>query len=149
MHYTNYRVNPAISPTQIEEIEKLRNRDPALYDVVGIGLPGVPSGGVYAHLLKHSSRLLQPSNTYSLGVDWGFKHDPLTIILIGTQSTSNPNYSYQTVNVLEEKQITNYSAYSHQQLSIILVKWINSLSYLYPLLKQQQVIVYCDKSNLT
>jgi len=83
-------------------------------------------------------------------VDWGFKHDPLTIILIGTQSNSNPEYSWQNVNVLEEKQITNYSAYSHQQLSIIIVKWINSLRYLYPKLKEGgQVIVYCDKYNLT
>ena len=69
VHYTNYRVNPVISSDNVREIEKLRTTDPALYDVVGIGLPGVPEGGVYAHLLKHCSRLLQPTNTYSLGLD--------------------------------------------------------------------------------
>ena len=149
MHYTNYRVNPAITEAQKENIENLREKDPALYDVVGIGLPGVTSGGVYAHLLKHSSRLLQPTNTYSLGLDWGFKHDPLTIILIGTQSTHSLDTSYLNMNVLEEKQITNYSVYFHQQLSIQIVKWIRSLSYLYPKLKEEDSIVYCDKSNLT
>lgn len=84
-HYTNYRVNPGISQAHINNIEILREKDPATYDVVGIGLPGVPYGGVYAHLLKHSSKLLQPTNTYSLGLDWGFKHDPLAVILIRTQ----------------------------------------------------------------
>jgi len=63
MHYINYRVNPSLSSQDIENIENLRTKDPALYNVVGIGLPGVPSGGVYAHLLKHCSRLLQPTNT--------------------------------------------------------------------------------------
>jgi hypothetical protein len=99
-------------------LNPIEKETPALYDVVGIGLPGVPNGGLYSPLLKHSSRLLQPTNTYSLGLDWGFKHEPLTIILIGTQETNNYEDSYQSINVLEEKQITNYSVYSHQQLSI-------------------------------
>ena len=146
MHYTNYRVNPAISPQKVEETESLRDKDPAFYDVVGIGLPGVPKGGVYAHLLKHSSRLIQPVNTFSLGLDWGFKHDPLTVILIGTQS--NTNFSYQNVNVLEELQLTNYSRYSHKDLAYLVVKWIRSLGKLYSTLREG-ITCYCDKSNLT
>ena len=73
----------------MEEIENLRDRDPAKYDVAGIGLPGVPEGGVYSHLLKHVSRLVQPVNTFTLGLDWGFKHDPLTVILLGSQVTQD------------------------------------------------------------
>lgn len=143
MHYTNYRVNPGATPEDIANIEGLRQRDPALYDVVGIGLPGVPKGGVYSHLLKHVSRLIQPGNVYTAGLDWGFKHDPLTVILLQTQET------WETVNVIEEFQLTNYSRYSNEALAHIVVRWLKSLGQIYPKLVEDELIVFCDKSNIT
>lgn len=50
-------------------IEELKIKDPIKYDVVGIGLLGVPEGGAYAHLLKYVSRLIQPGNNYTAGLD--------------------------------------------------------------------------------
>lgn len=150
VHYTNYRVNPVISKDNVEAIEYLRDRDPAKYDVTGIGLPGVPEGGVYSHLLKHVSRLTQPVKTFSLGLDWGFKHYPLTVILLGSQATSDNRTSYQDVNALEELQITNYSRFSHQDLAYQIVRWIRAQGIIYPtLFMREPVVVYCDKSNLT
>jgi hypothetical protein len=60
-------------------------------------MPGVPSGGVYANLLKHVSRLIQPGDTYSCGIDFGFKHDPMAIILIRSQQRV-----WNTIDVLAE-----------------------------------------------
>jgi|SRR5947199_5828935 len=69
VHMTNYRVNPALPPASIAKIEYFKDRDPSFYDIVGIGLPGVPKGGVYAHLLRFISRLTQEGNIYTAGLD--------------------------------------------------------------------------------
>jgi hypothetical protein len=50
VHFSNYRVNPAIKEEEVKAIEELRVKDPNIYDVVGIGLPGTTQGGAYAHL---------------------------------------------------------------------------------------------------
>lgn len=92
-------------------IEELKIKDPIKYDVVGIGLLGVPEGGAYAHLLKYVSRLIQPGNNYTAGLDWGFKKDPLTVILLQT------NKNYEWVNALEELQIVNESRWSNLDLT--------------------------------
>lgn len=142
VHYTNYRANPGITKERIQKLEEIRIKDPLLYDVVGIGLPGVEKGGVYAHLIKHVSRLIQPGNIFTAGLDWGFKKDPLTVILLKTDS----NYIY--VNAIEELQILNESRWSNEDLAYKVCKWLKSLSYLYPVLRDG-LIVYCDKTNLT
>src|SRR5581483_8198846 len=142
VHFSNYRVNPGAKEEEIKKIEELKVKDPLKYDVVGIGLPGIEEGGVYAHLIKHVSRYLQPGNIFTAGLDWGFKKDPLTTILVRTDST------YKSVNVLEEFQINNESRWSNQDLAYKVCRWLNSLSYLFPALKEG-LVVYCDKSNLT
>jgi len=138
---TNYRVNPALPPASIAKIEYFKDRDPSFYDIVGIGLPGVPKGGVYAHLLRFISRLTQEGNIYTAGLDWGFKHDPLTTILISSQN------SYQSVDVIGELQIVNQSRYSNQMLANIVVRWLISQATLYPKLRGG-LLVYCDRTNL-
>jgi hypothetical protein len=58
MHYTNYRVNPAISPQKVEETESLRDKDPAFYDVVGIGSgEGVPTSLLSPSLIPYPRTL--------------------------------------------------------------------------------------------
>jgi phage terminase large subunit len=69
VHLTNYRVNPGITQEKIDDIESMKLNDPLRYDVVGLGLPGIPQGGVYAHLIKHVSRLMQIGNVYTAGLD--------------------------------------------------------------------------------
>jgi len=142
-HYTNYRVNKEnLEKEYIKEIESLKQDDPFLYDVVGIGLPGVSHGGLYSHLMKHISRLLQPGNIYSAGLDWGFVKDPLTCILIQTSD------EYKYVNVVEEFYLPTESRWTNRDMVEKVISWFVALSQLYPELKKEGLIVYCDKTAI-
>ena len=143
-HYTNYRVNPSVTPQYIETLESMKFQDENEWKIISIGLPGVPSGGVYANLLKHISRLTQPGDIYSCGIDFGFVHDPMAIVLVSTQ-----NKVWNTVDVLAELYFKNQSRYTWHQLAYVIVRWLNTQAVIRPMLRTNGLNVYCDKSNLT
>ena len=80
-HYANYRINPVISAKDVETLEMMKWEDENEWKIISLGLPGVPSGGVYTHLLKNVSRILQDGDIYTCGIDFGFMHDQMAIIL--------------------------------------------------------------------
>jgi len=142
-HYSNYRVNPFISKKEVENIESLRDRELSKWAVASIGLPGVLSGGVYSNLMPRVSRLLQEGDIFSAGLDYGFKHDPMGVVLCSSQENI-----YGTVDILAELKIDNQSRFSHQQLAFRIIGWFKFQAEAEPRLKQGLRVV-CDKSNPT
>jgi phage terminase large subunit len=75
-----YRDNPFLPQTQVDEILKLRDRDPNLWRIFGEGLRGVPTRMIFTHQqlytdLPKSARLL------GYGIDWGWS-DPSTLVAV-------------------------------------------------------------------
>ena len=79
-HVITYKDNPFLPKSQIEEIEKLQERDPNLWRIFGLGLKGVPTKMVFTHWqiyyeLPPSAKLL------GYGIDWGYS-DPSTLVQV-------------------------------------------------------------------
>ena len=75
-----YKDNPFLPQVQVDEIEKLKERDPNLWRIFGLGLKGVPTKMVFTHQqiymdLPPSSRLL------GYGIDFGY-NDPSTLVRV-------------------------------------------------------------------
>lgn len=75
-----YKDNPFLPSTQIEELEKLKDKDPNLYRIFGEGLRGVPTRLVFTHQ-KIVDSFPQEAKLLGYGVDWGF-HDPSVLISV-------------------------------------------------------------------
>jgi phage terminase large subunit len=75
-----YKDNPFLPPTQREEIEKLKERDPNLWRIFGLGLKGVPTKMVFTH---HEIYYELPPDAKLLGygIDWGYS-DPSTLVAV-------------------------------------------------------------------
>jgi hypothetical protein len=82
---------------------------------------------------------------FSAGLDYGFKHDQMGIVIVSTQRNI-----YETVDVIAEWRIDNQAHFSHQELAFGIVNWFKYQAELResPELKQG-LWVYCDKSNPT
>jgi phage terminase large subunit len=75
-----YKDNPFLPQVQVDEIEKLKERDHNLWRIFGLGLKGVPTKMVFTHQqiymdLPPSSRLL------GYGIDFGY-NDPSTLVRV-------------------------------------------------------------------
>ena len=77
---TTYKDNPFLSEVQIQEIEKLQQRDPNLWRVFGLGQRGLPTKMVFSHQQKYST-LPEGSKLLGYGIDFGFQ-DPCTLIQV-------------------------------------------------------------------
>lgn len=73
-----YKDNPFLSPVQIQEIEKLKDRDMNMWRVFGLGQKGVPTRVVFNHQQIIDS---VPKNATLLGygIDWGWS-DPSVLV---------------------------------------------------------------------
>jgi len=143
-HYANYRVNKFITAQKAKELEDMKFQDENEWKIISLGLPGVPSGGVYANLMKHVSRLIQPGDIYSCGIDFGFVHDPMAIILCRSQKSV-----WNSVDVLAELYFKNQSQFTWLKLAVMIVKWLKIQAIIYPDIPLVGLDVYCDKSNFT
>jgi phage terminase large subunit len=77
---TTYKDNIFLPQQQVEEIEKLKTRDPNLWRVFGEGQKGVPTRVVFNHQQFYSE--LPPSaKLIGYGIDFGFS-DPCTLIKV-------------------------------------------------------------------
>jgi len=77
---TTYKDNIFLPQQQVEEIEKLKTRDPNLWRVFGLGQKGVPTRVVFNHQQFYSE--LPPSaKLIGYGIDFGFS-DPCTLIKV-------------------------------------------------------------------
>lgn len=77
---TTYKDNPFLSEVQVQEIEKLQQRDPNLWRVFGLGQRGLPTKMVFSHQQKYST-LPEGSKLLGYGIDWGYS-DPSTLIQV-------------------------------------------------------------------
>jgi len=77
---TTYKDNPFLSEVQVKEIEKLKDRDPNLWRVFGLGERGLPTKMVFSHQQKYST-LPEGSKLLGYGIDWGYSH-PSTLIQV-------------------------------------------------------------------
>lgn len=75
-----YQDNPFLPQSQIDEIEKLRERDPNLWRIFGLGLKGVPTRTVFTHQQPYYD-LPQGAKLLGYGIDWGYQ-DPSTLVSI-------------------------------------------------------------------
>jgi hypothetical protein len=90
--------------------------------------------------MKNVSRLTQPGDYYAGGLDYGWKNDPMTVIIVSSDKN--------TINCLDELHIDNQGRYSHEQLALRIVKWIKVQAIIDPALLKG-IIFFCDKSNQT
>ena len=75
-----YKDNPFLPQQQVEEIEKLRTRDPSIWRVFGLGLKGVPTRVVFSHQQIYDE-LPQEAKLLGYGIDIGF-NDPNTLVKV-------------------------------------------------------------------
>jgi phage terminase large subunit len=75
-----YQDNPFLPKTQIDEIEKLKERDPNLWRIFGLGLKGMPTKMIFTH---HQIYYELPTDAKLLGygIDWGYS-DPSTLVAV-------------------------------------------------------------------
>jgi phage terminase large subunit len=77
---TTYKDNPFLPPQQIEEIEKLKDRDPNLWRIFGEGQKGIPTKMVFTHQ-QYYTDLPQGAKLLGYGIDWGYS-DPSTLVKV-------------------------------------------------------------------
>jgi phage terminase large subunit len=77
---TTYKDNPFLSEVQVKEIEKLKDRDPNLWRVFGLGERGLPTKMVFSHQQKYST-LPEGSKLLGYGIDFGYQ-DPCTLLQV-------------------------------------------------------------------
>lgn len=75
-----YKDNPFLPQTQIEEIEKLKDRDPNLWRVFGLGLKGMPTKMIFTHYQLYYD-LPQGAKLLGYGIDWGYS-DPSSLVAV-------------------------------------------------------------------
>ena len=75
-----YKDNPFLPQTQIEEIEKLKDRDPNLWRVFGLGLKGLPTRQVFTHYQLYYE-LPPQAKILGYGIDWGYS-DPSSLVAV-------------------------------------------------------------------
>jgi phage terminase large subunit len=75
-----YKDNPFLPKTQIDEIEKLQQRDINLWRVFGLGERGLPTKMVFSHHQTYST-LPEGSKLLGYGIDFGYQ-DPSTLIQV-------------------------------------------------------------------
>ena len=75
-----YKDNPFLPQTQIQEIEKLKDRDPNLWRIFGLGLKGMPTKMVFTHQQLYYE-LPPDAKLLGYGIDWGYS-DPSTLVAV-------------------------------------------------------------------
>lgn len=77
---TTYKDNPFLPEVQVQEIEKLEERDPNLWRIFGLGLKGLPTKMVFTHH-QHYYELPKDAKLLGYGIDWGYS-DPSTLVAV-------------------------------------------------------------------
>ena len=75
-----YKDNPFLPEVQVQEIEKLRDRDPNLWRIFGLGEKGLPTKMVFTHQQFYYD-LPKDAKLLGYGIDWGYS-DPSTLVAV-------------------------------------------------------------------
>ena len=73
-----YKDNPFLPKVQVDEIEKLKDRDPNLWRIFGLGQKGIPTKMVFNHQQLYVD-LPMGTKFLGYGIDWGYS-DPSTLV---------------------------------------------------------------------
>jgi phage terminase large subunit len=98
-----YKDNPFLPKVQVDEIEKLKERDPNLWRIFGLGLKGVPTKMVFTHQQIYVD-LPQGAKLLGYGIDFGF-NDPSTLVKV---SKFNDNIFCEEMLYLKNVTITDF-----------------------------------------
>jgi phage terminase large subunit len=98
-----YKDNPFLPQVQVDEIEKLKERDPNLWRIFGLGLKGVPTKMVFTHQQIYVD-LPQGAKLLGYGIDFGF-NDPSTLVKV---SKFNDNIFCEEMLYLKNVTITDF-----------------------------------------
>lgn len=79
-HIITYKDNPFLPLVQVKEIEKLKDRDPNLWRIFGLGQKGLPTKMVFTHQQIYHELPLD-AKLLGYGIDWGYS-DPSTLVAI-------------------------------------------------------------------
>lgn len=79
-NYITYLDNPFLEPTTIQEIEKLKTRDPNLWRIFGLGERGLPTKMVFTHQ-QFYYELPPDAKLLGYGIDWGYS-DPSSLVSV-------------------------------------------------------------------
>ena len=98
---TTYKDNPFLEPAVVQEIESLRDKNPSLWQIYGLGQQSLVEGLVYKGVEQIEAI---PPSYYKrqrvAGVDFGYTHDPTAIVLLTiereTQTIFLEEVAYQT-----------------------------------------------------
>lgn len=79
-NYITYLDNPFLEQTTIQEIEKLKTRDPNLWRIFGLGERGLPTKMVFTHQ-QFYHELPTEARLLGYGIDWGYS-DPSSLVSV-------------------------------------------------------------------
>lgn len=79
---STYKDNPFLTPAQIAEIERNKERDPQWWRVYGEGEVGLPTGLIYTdhHLVDEIPDRVKRNAMHTMGLDFGFSNDPTALV---------------------------------------------------------------------
>jgi phage terminase large subunit len=77
---TTYKDNPFLPQVQVDEIEKLKDKDPNLWRVFGLGQKGVPTRVVFTHQ-QFYGQLPEGAKLLGYGIDFGY-NDPSVLAAV-------------------------------------------------------------------
>ena len=98
-----YKDNPFLPQVQVDEIEKLKERDPNLWRIFGLGLKGVPTKMVFTHQQIYID-IPEGAKLLGYGIDFGF-NDPSTLVKV---SKFNDNIYCEEMLYLKNVTITDF-----------------------------------------
>ena len=88
-----YQDNPFLPQTQIDEIEKLKTRDPNLWRIFGLGQRGLPEKLVFTHQ-QMCLYIPEDSKLLGYGVDFGYA-DPNTLVSVYKRKSTGAIYIHE------------------------------------------------------
>ena len=92
---TTYKDNPFLEQTIIDELESLRHKNPALWQIYGLGQRAIVEGLVFTR--THTIPTMPPPHTLIkprtyAGIDFGYTHDPTAIVRITIEEETKTIY---------------------------------------------------------
>jgi phage terminase large subunit len=105
-HHSTYRDNPFIDPAIVAEIESLKDKDPELYKVYGLGILGNLSGQVYPNV-RWIDKLPDGLN-YIYAMDIGFSNSVTTLVKMAINGDNMYMQELLYTRGLNDRQIGEY-----------------------------------------
>jgi phage terminase large subunit len=122
--HSTYKDNPFLDKQTIFEIERLKNTDPNLWRIYGLGELGISEARIFTHFQLCDS-LPEVYNRRSFGLDFGYNH-PTALV---------------EVREVDDRYYAKELIYEKGLLNIDLIKRLEALNI------PKEDIIYCDYSR--